>query len=82
MPCRNEHLELPSVLLDLLEEAEAKKGAGEMQETEHRGGLAIEAHSEAAVGQHPRLRPFWTAPVEDQRREAHALAVAARDLLA
>jgi hypothetical protein len=52
-----------SVLSHLLEEAEADEGAGEMQEREHRGSLTVEAQSEAAVGEHPRICPFDYPPV-------------------
>jgi len=29
-----------------------------VQESDHRGGLTVEAEGQTAVGEHPRIRPF------------------------
>lgn len=58
----------PSIVQRLLtgSEAEADQSAGEMEEREHRGSVTIKAHSQAAIGEHPRIRPFDDPPVSTE----------------
>ena len=58
----SKNLVMVSVLLRLLEEAEADERAGDVQEAEHRGGLAVEARREATVSEQPGVSPFNDPP--------------------
>ena len=44
--------------LGMFNEAQADERTGEVQEGEHRGGLAVVVQGEPAVGQYPCIGPF------------------------
>jgi hypothetical protein len=48
------------------EEAETDDGAGQVQQRQHRGGLAVVTDRELSEGHEPPLRPLYDPPVAPQ----------------